>query len=486
MKQHLSTLIHLPPPVLPASSTSVVDACAQRMGLDLWDLMQRAGAALAAAVQQHYPSGQVLIVCGAGNNGGDGLVAAALLAQQGRPVAVTIPRRISSPLTQQAWQLAQEAQVERVEHLSQCQPVVIVDALLGAGQQGPLRDSLRPLCRAINQSGIPVLACDMTTGGKDRDAIKAQRLISLQYAKQENAALGIPEEVADIGIPDACYLHTQEECLLHFPRYAAGSHKGDNGRAVIVAGGTFPGASVIAADFAAHSGCDLVYRWSAGEALQRPSIIHHQQASPHLLPDDSGKLQEWISNAKALLIGPGLGNAPESNAAAQQALAWAREEGVATVIDADGLRACHDLIHAWSEDDPPLLLTPHAGEARSLLGETVSWRSLHRFAHPRRIILAKGQQDFISDGQQWLINPRGNPRLAQGGSGDALAGLCCGLLARGSKPMYAAHIAAWWLCTAADSCWQEYGPCYQLDDLRAALAPTLREPLQRLKMWPPG
>ncbi|TVR13687.1 MAG: NAD(P)H-hydrate dehydratase [Planctomycetota bacterium] len=482
----VNSLLHLPPPILPASSTALVDACVQRMGTDLWHLMQQAGRALAAAVQQHYPQGRVLIACGPGNNGGDGLIAAATLAQQSRDVAVIMARDASSPLAQKAWQVAQEVHVPLITHLSHYRANVIVDALLGAGQQGPLRDSLRPLCRAINQSGIPVLACDIPTGGEDRDAITAQRVLSLQYAKQENRAATMIEDVADIGIPDTCYVHTQEECVLHFPRYLAGSHKGSNGRAVVVAGGAYPGASVIAADFACASGCDLVYRWSAGSALQRPHIIHHHQSHSHLLPDSSGLLQQWISRANAVLIGPGLGEAPESDEAARQALNWAREHHIPCVVDADGLRACHELIHAWGLEDPPLILTPHAGEARRLLGEAVSWHSLHAFAHRRRIIIAKGQQDFISDGQQWLINPRGNPRLAQGGSGDALAGLLTGLVARGCAPMQAAHIATWWLCSAADHCWQERGPMYLPEDIHAALAQTLRAPLQRLGMWPPG
>lgn len=485
MEQHLSTLIHLPPPVLPAASTALVDESAQRLGCDLWQLMQRAGQAVATAVAAHYPQGQVLIACGPGNNGGDGLVAAARLQKQGRKVAVILASDPASPLAKKAWEMAQAAQVPRVEHVSHVQATVIVDALLGAGQHGPLRDSLRPLCRAIAQSGAPVLACDMATGGTDRDAIRPQRVISLQYAKQENAHGEACEEVADIGIPEECYLHSQEECLLHFPRYAASAHKGDNGRAVMVAGGAYPGASVIAANFACATGCDLVYRWSAGSAQRQAHIIHHEQAGAHLQPDESGTLASWIGQAQAVLIGPGLGKHPASDQAAQQALALARSHRVACVVDADGLRACYDLIHAWGEDDPPLILTPHAGEARGLLGAEVSWRSIHAFARPNRVVIAKGSQDLLSDGQQWLINARGNPRMAQGGTGDALAGLCCGLLARGCAPMQAAHIACWWLCTAAEHCWQELGPCYNIDHIQALLAPTLRRPLQRWQRWPP-
>ena len=116
--------------------------------------------------------------------------------------------------------------------------------------------------------------------------------------------------------------------------------------------------------------------------------------------------------------------------------------GVPVVLDADGITACAEMVRALPESDNRLLLTPHAGEARTLFGKAPSEAVTHAFARRDRVILAKGPVDLISDGWRWQKNPRGNPRMAVGGTGDVLAGLAAGLMARGAPPFDAAFANA--------------------------------------------
>ncbi len=171
--------------------------------------------------------------------------------------------------------------------------------------------------------------------------------------------------------------------------------------------------------------------------------------------------------------------------AAQQALSLALELGVPAVLDADALAHCAPMLRALPTGDGRLLLTPHRTEARNLLSGTPSDEALHRFAREDRVLLAKAPIDLITDGLRWQRNNRGNPRMAVGGTGDCLAGLAGGLMARGASPFDAARMAVLWETIAADALWLEQGPCYDVLDLIAALPRTLRGLLEPLGMWPP-
>jgi len=135
--------------------------------------------------------------------------------------------------------------------------------------------------------------------------------------------------------------------------------------------------------------------------------------------------------------------------------------------------------------DARLLITPHRSEARTLLGGVATDETLHAFARPDRVILAKSVVDLITDGRRWQHNPRGNPRMAVGGTGDVLAGVAAGIMARGATPFDAARMAVLWVTIAGDGLWETHGPCYDALHLIDALPATLRSLLEPLNMWPP-
>lgn len=458
-----------------------MDAAAQRRGFDLWQLMQRAGQALAESAQSLNGELPILICCGGGNNGGDGWVAAECLHRGGHSVAVWPLQEPRSALCQAAAKSAQGSGLGLVNGPEGKTWGLIVDAILGAGQRPQLSPELDAALDRLSRCGAPILACDLATG-----PLKPQHILAMQVGKQENPPQ--IERIADLGIPPACWLEVDGHCLADLPRHRRQSHKGNNGRLLAIGGGPFPGALSLASQSAMRAGCDLVFAWTTRSCPLPETIIPLYQEGPQLAPCPDSSLAERIAGVDAVLIGPGMGNSASAQAAARQALELAMAARRPCLIDADGIAACAPLLRQYNHPSAPIILTPHAKEAASLLGqEAPTWVDLHAWAGPKRVILAKGPVDLISDGRQWQRHHGGNPRLSVGGSGDCLAGLCSGLLARGCPPFAAARLACYWLCACADQLWQEQGPCYDPRDLIQNLGPSLKNLFTtwQAQAWPP-
>jgi hydroxyethylthiazole kinase-like uncharacterized protein yjeF len=256
---------------------------------------------------------------------------------------------------------------------------------------------------------------------------------------------------------------------------------------LVIGGGPFPGALELACRAATMTGCDLVRAWTCDGPILPPTILQHRMSGPILATASAGELTPYAVRAGAVLIGNGLGRDPRAVEAALQAASLCLEMGVPLVLDADGIPACVELL-SGAPAGAPCLLTPHRGEARNLLGlaSMADEEQLHAWASVRRVLLAKAPVDLVSDGWRWQRNRRGNPRLAVGGTGDVLAGLSAGLLARGCTPYDAARIAVLWLTEAGDELWLERGPCWDALDLIARLPATLRRLFGLAGLpWPP-
>ncbi len=471
------------------SESALIDEAAVALGHDLGVLMEQAGAAIAREAQRLVPVGPVLVVCGPGNNGGDGYVAARLLHAAGRAVWLWAVLAPASPLCERQ-ATALPAAVKRVTGVPAERPALILDAILGAGSRGRPREPLAAALvtlRALALSGVAVLAADVPTGLGSELMLPATRTVCLQVAKAELLkAAGIGEFITvDIGVPAAAYQEVQPCVMRRFPALKRDGHKGTHGELLIIGGGRFPGALEFACRAGLATGCDLVRAWTAGNSPLPPTIVTHRQPGETLTPEDPEDLTPQLVRASCVLIGPGLGRDDSAHEAARQAFSLAHEMGVPVVLDADGITACADQVRRLPESDGRLVLTPHASEARTLLGQPPTEAAIHAFARRDRVLLAKGPVDLISDGWRWQKNPRGNPRMAVGGTGDVLAGLTAGLLARGASPFDAARLAVLWITTAADALWLEDGPCYDALGVIARLPRTLRGFLEPLKRWPP-
>lgn len=456
-------------------------------------LMEAAGAAVARMVQRHHPHGSVLVLCGPGNNGGDGFVAARLLAAAGRSVAVMLLGEVSALRGDAAAMAKQWTGLVAIPDPALVPSHdVIVDALFGAGLGKPLTGAAKVLVEAVNASGKPVVAVDLPSGlhgddGQPRGvAIRATRTVTFFRAKPGHLLLPGRQlcghlHVADIGIP-ADVLNAikprqwhNDPALWHaaLPALRIDGHKYARGH-VLVRGGALAGAARLAGHAALRIGAGLVTLAQPREALLQgggPDALMRQACEG--IPDWRHAITDARRNV--LLLGPGNGAGAATGQAVRDALATKR----AVVLDADAL-TCF-------ADDPKALfraiagscvLTPHDGEFAHLFPDLASLPKLERARQAAKrskaVIVLKGADTVIASPDGRLaINANAPPDLATAGTGDVLAGFCAGLLAQ-AMPVFEAACAAVWLHGVAASA---AGPGLIADDLPLAI----RLPLARLR-----
>jgi len=476
----------LPAPVVPLSEVALIDEAAVALGQDLGQMMENAGAALAREAERMVPGGPVLVACGPNNNGGDGYVCARLMAEAGREVWLlpVMPPK-SSLCQEQASRLPPTVRV--IDRVPAKAPALLIDAILGAGARGRPREPIAQALGSLRALGCPILAADVPSGIGSDLCLPATLTLCFQVAKAELLRQpGLGEfKTVDIGVLPAAYQEVQHSCLRRYPPLKRSGHKGTHGELLIIGGGAFPGALEFCARAAVMTGCDLVRAWTGGGPTLPPTIVVHRESEGTLNPANPEELTPMLVRASAVLIGPGLGRAPGAVEAAQQAFSLAVEMGVPIILDADAIAALADTLREMPESDARILITPHRTEARNLLGGPVDDDSLHAWARPDRVLLAKAVVDLITDGRRWQRNPRGNPRMAVGGTGDVLAGVAAGLMARGASPFDAARMAVLWVTTAGDHLWLDQGPCYDALSVIAELPATLKSLLKPMSMWPP-
>jgi hydroxyethylthiazole kinase-like uncharacterized protein yjeF len=439
-------------------------------------LMESAGRAAAHVLSAAFPSAitatgpGVLVVAGAGNNGGDGWVIARALHAAGVPVSVAAV----DPKTDDAIDNRALARVDGVRELARDEPwpqvAVAVDALLGTGASGPAKGDVLALAERLAACGAPIVAVDGPTGldltsGEAHGPIRAQ--LTVTFGGMRRGHLLAREwcgkvVVVDIGFPpaDAAWplLVTDAWAGQRLPRLAPTMHKGDRGRVCIVGGAEgMTGAALHAARAALAAGAGLVKLIAA-----RDTITAAQASLPDVLTVESalgGELEpaaaEALDWADALVLGPGLGREPREQRQRFFTAALARRD-VPTVVDADAL-------HLFQADAPAgrraLVFTPHLGEFRALAGDALAdeaandrWAAAAKAAaRLKATVLLKGVPTVVADlrGPMHVV-ASGNPGLATGGSGDLLAGFIGAFLARGTPPAEAAALGAHALGRAAE------------------------------------
>lgn len=436
-------------------------------------LMEAAGAAVARMVERHHPQGSVLVLCGPGNNGGDGFVAARLLAQAGRSVAVMLLGEVSA-LRGDAAEMAKQwsGLVAVPDPALVIHHDVIVDALFGAGLSKPLSGDALALVQAANESGRPIVAVDLPSGlhgddGQPRgDAIRATRTVTFFRPKPGHLLLPGRQycghlHVADIGIPDDVlpaieprqWRNDPALWRVALPPLHVDGHKYARGH-VLVRGGALAGAARLAGHAALRIGAGLVTLAQPHEALLQGGGADALMRQPcDGIPDWRHAIADPRRNA--LLLGPGNGAGAATKQAVLDALATRR----AVVLDADALTVFADnpeeLFKAVAG---PCILTPHDGEFARLFPDLAVLskpeRARKAARRSRAVIVLKGADTVIASPDGRLaINANAPPDLATAGAGDVLAGFCAGLLAQGAlmggMPAFEAACAAVWLHGAA-------------------------------------
>lgn len=461
-------------------------AAIEGAGIPSLSLMERAGGAVArVAVELAAPGGRFVVVCGGGNNGGDGYVAARLLRAEGRDarvLAVVAAERLS-PDAGAVREQAERAGVpidEGVLALSAGGGDVVVDALLGTGlsraPEGVHAEAIA-LMEAARRTGARVLAVDVPsglsadTGRPLGPCVRADRTVTFAYAKRglvlhPGAALAGEVTVEDIGIPPEaaarvpveCELLTEAEAALLVPPLPLEAHKGDAGRLLVVAGSPGKtGAAHLALTGALRGGAGLVTLAARAEVLPlalagRPEAMSLALAGGGPLGRaDLEALSAAAEGADALAIGPGIPRGPETAELLVALLERARRPAL---LDADALNALAEApgaLETLAGGGVPLVLTPHPGEMARLCGTSIGEIQSDRIGVAaararawRATVVLKGARTVVAapDAPPAII-PTGNPGLATGGTGDVLAGLCGALLAGGLAPGAAARAAAW-------------------------------------------
>jgi NAD(P)H-hydrate epimerase len=478
------------------------DQAAISSGIDSRHLMAAAGAAVADAVRQLSPEGAspVLVLCGPGNNGGDGFIAASLLAAAGWPVRVALLGQGSSLKGDAAWAASQwGGAVERAEPALLQGASIVIDALFGAGLNRPLDGAALALVQALAESRLPVVAVDVPSGvNGDSGQVMgcaASARITVTFFRRKPGHLLFPGRslcghvvLADIGIPASLlssltpsfFANEVELWRSRYPWPGRGGHKYDRGHLLILGGTQMTGAARLAARAALRVGaglatvaCDpavaLIYSLSLASLIVAPL----QSAS-----DFTELLRDRRRNT--ILLGPGAGTQGPAGQLLRSSAMAALASGRCGVLDADIFSVFADDLSALKEaglnDD--WVLTPHEGEFGRLFGDLPGSR-LDKAVHAARlsgaVVLLKGPDTVVAapDGRA-AINHNAPPELATAGSGDVLAGLIAGLLAQ-SMPSFEAACAAAWLHGESA---REVGRGLIADDLPEALRmvlPRLRD-----------
>jgi NAD(P)H-hydrate epimerase len=451
----------LPAEVYSAASVRAMDRHAiERAGVAGYALMQRAGAAALDALRRHWPHArQVTILCGAGNNAGDGYVLARLARAAGVAVrvdAVSDPAKLSGDAARAFADFARDGgKAEPFDAFSLEAADVIVDALLGTGIDRKVDGAFRDAIEAINRAHAPVLALDIPSG-LDADtglpqgaAVHATRTLTFVALKAGLYLGESPDYVGGLGLVGLDLpaearananpvLRRMTDALpaAALPARRRAAHKGEHGRVLIVGGFVMAGAARLAGEAALRTGAGLVTVATGEEDIEiivasRPELIAR--------PAASGANLKWLlAAADAVAIGPGLGTGREAHDAFDAAIGSDRP----LVVDADAL----NLLAAAPRRRDDWALTPHPGEAARLLGTDVAAVQRDRLGSAREIVsryggccVLKGAHTLVqgSDPVAWVCD-RGNPGMATAGSGDVLTGIVAALIAGGAAPALAA------------------------------------------------
>jgi hydroxyethylthiazole kinase-like uncharacterized protein yjeF len=486
----------------------ILDRNSEYLGVSTLQLMENAGKAVSDEVAARYPpKSEIVVYAGSGRNGGDGMVAARHLASRGYRVNLILvgtPSEIHDEATSANWRaisaMAETVKIETVRDSSQitartCD--VMVDALLGTGARGALRQPIMRAVEIMNEMKCFKVAVDVPTG-IDSDtgevlgkALNANLTVTFHARKP---GLRIAEKhcgevrVAGIGIPPEAEIYAGPGDVedVTVPRLPE-AHKGDFGRLLVIGGSeTYSGAPALVALAALRTGVDLVFvaapeKTALSIASFSPNLITVRLAGDHLNESNVAILKPHIERSNCIAMGPGLGTHSDTIKAVQRILSILGEKRKPALIDADAIKAMGKIANKAKF---PVVVTPHAGEFQILSGNAPSSDMKTRADEVRSLatalggaVLLKGHVDIVSDGERVKLNRTGNPAMTVGGTGDVLSGVVAGLMAQG-VPEFSASVAGAFINGAAgDLAMVEFGDHLAPTDLIHLIPKVMNEPM---------
>jgi len=495
----------LPRIVTPEQMRAIDERAIKGMGIPGLALMENAGRGIAVRIREGILAGdcrgkRIGIVCGRGNNGGDGFVIARYLAEASAQVTTYVLGSVTS-LSGDAKVNAERAiqvgltpdEVSAPEQIPDFSAYdLLVDAIFGTGFRGPIAGVAAAVITAMNAAGVPIVAVDTpsgldgATGAVSESTINAYATMTLAASKRGQwlwpgrGQVGRLETI-DIGIPAAAVeaedvhlaLITEEFIRQSLPPRPPDGHKGAFGKALILGGSVgMSGAAALAANACMRAGVGLTY---VGVPASLADLVDIKATEPVVLPLPEvrprrvlarrglGEIIKHIENVDAVAIGPGLSQHHETQELVRRLIV---RRSKPTVLDADGLNACaQEIAVLEAPNQAPLVITPHVGEMARLLGRDASDIAADREGAAREaasrfgcIVVMKGAPTFVaeSDGCVYL-NPTGNSGMASGGVGDVLTGIIVSFLAQGCTPIVAALLGVYIHGLAGDFAAAELG-----------------------------
>jgi NAD(P)H-hydrate epimerase len=476
MGEWLGVVASLLPEAVTSTDMAAIEENAEALGFSRLCMMENAGSATARfiALKTNVKEKKFLVLCGTGNNGGDGFVVARHLRNMGARVMIVLigkPQDIRSDEARANWNLllhmddvdklmiidSSETRILK-KLLGECD--YVVDSMLGTGFKGPLKEPFASIVKEVNSSNKTVFAVDVPTGlgpesSEESLVIKASYTVTFHKAKdflQKHKYAG-EIVVADIGIPIEAELYTGpgdvRRVIKSRRKY---SHKGDYGYVLVIGGSeTFSGAPALAALSALRVGAGLSIV-AAPESVagsiraMSPDLIVYELPDKYLTDEALPMLSTLMDKADSLVLGPGLGLHEETIEAVKSLVEEARRKSLPTVVDADGFKS----LKSSPELLKGIVATPHRGEFKHVFGEELEEKWFSNL--PRLIeiskkyeftLLLKGFETIIVNRSRLKVNKHATPGLAVGGTGDVLSGIIATFLAWGNDGFTSASAAAY-------------------------------------------
>ncbi|WP_456468821.1 NAD(P)H-hydrate dehydratase [Archaeoglobus sp.] len=455
--------------VISSKDMQILDTNCEYYGLSRLQLMENAGKALADEVSRRFETGKVLIFAGSGNNGGDGFVAARHLRDF--EVEIYLMGQPKTDIARKNFEICCKSEIPVKEDLpDEINADVVIDAMLGTGVRGKLREPYASAVEMINVSKAFTVAVDVPTGlnpdtGEYEEAVRADMTVTFHKAKPGLLkAREICGEIVvkNIGIPERFERLCGPGDVQNSYRRKADAHKGDHGRVLVIGGGEYTGAPALASLAAYNSGADIVTTVVPETikpivASYSPNLIVRSVKGDTITMKHLGEVAELIKKHDVVVAGMGVGENNEFGEFVVEMLKSCKK----AVLDAQGI--VRDIPESCE-----CILTPHRGEFRKVFGDPEFEKVVKTAERIKSVILLKGKEDLITDGERVKMNISGNAGMTVGGTGDVLAGICGALLCNDGA-FHAACASAFVNGYAGDICLERFGYNYTATDLINAL-----------------
>ena len=504
--------------MLTGKEIHVLDINSEFYGVPTIKLMENAGKNIAYFIDKKLKLKQknIIVFCGIGNNGGDGFVAARYLSEKNNVTVFLLGKTndIRTDISKKNFEKIKDNKKIKIYNINNTSIIVdliskndiIIDAMLGIGLSGEIREPYYTIVKNINNTQKKIIiSIDVPTGLGTSNYVKADYTITFHDIKKLMNSKNCGDIiVVDIGIPKKAGEYVGPgELKTYYPIPKKESHKGDNGRLLIVGGGPYYGAPALSSFAAQRTGIDLVIIATPKKVAKAitsysPLLIkpvklakHLAKISPTLIVNELSDeknlvlsdikiIEKLINKADALLIGPGLGIEKQTQVTIEKIIKKFIEQKKPIIIDADAIRVIgkkQNLIK-----NTKTVITPHAREFTHLTGVNLTddvkkrKEEVQKWAKKLGVtIVLKGPVDVISNGETTKLNDFHNPSMTVGGTGDVLAGIIGALLSKGVEPFNAARMGIFINGAAGNLAFEKYSYSLIATDLIEQIPNVLKK-----------